>query len=380
MLDTIKINTDKAIITKQITVQDVYGRQYQIKPFGWAEMDMQEKRFIKQSPFIENTGSYYPSVTFRPSHKLYIEFSAPKILFDNNVDELSNADKDKFINQLGIKLFDMGISIGKEDLWSSNVSFATVSKNIAIEDIGATEFIEFTRRLWWKWRHSTKVESYEKNGIAIRKYTDSTGIGIYAKVPSLINITTKTNKELELSQSLVENNILRFEYRMQNYQRTLAKYSWAKGYTLKELRLKDIYDSELSKKILMYDLNKSLFSDEFKLISMQLPTIKKMYEHVMGKGLKPHEEMAVITAFRLCSDLGVNQAKEIFETRYSVSTTKRAWELCKEVFRDYQDYDYSNIRKYIVSKFTDFQPIDLSGLKYIKSPKQDNDVGQMKLI
>lgn len=379
MLDTIKITTKKAIVTKQISVQDVYGKQYTIKPFRWAEIDMYEKRFIKQSPFIEKTGTYFPSITFRPQNQLYIEFSAPKILFDNNVDELSNEDKNEFITQLGIKLFDLGISISKEDLWDCNVSFCTVSKNIKIEDIGATEFIEFTRRLWWKWRHSTKVESYEKNGIAIRKYTESTGIGIYAKVPSLESIITKTARELELSQRLIENNILRFEYRMQNYQRTLAKYSWAKGYKLDNIKLKDIFDNELSKKILLYDLNKSLFGDEFKLISMQLPTIKKMYEYLMGKGLKPSEEMAVIAAFRLCSDLGINQAKEIFESRYSESTTKRVWELCKQVFSEFEDYDYSKIREQVKNSFDKFESLKISTLRLSESIRVDSQ-SQMSLF
>jgi len=78
MLDTIKINTKKAIVTKQISVQDVYGKQYTIKPFRWAEIDMYEKRFIKQSPFIEKTRTYFPSITFRPQNQLYIECQVPE--------------------------------------------------------------------------------------------------------------------------------------------------------------------------------------------------------------------------------------------------------------------------------------------------------------
>ncbi|MBD3362700.1 hypothetical protein GF362_03205 [Candidatus Dojkabacteria bacterium] len=322
------------------------------------EMDIKEKRFIKQGQLIDTTGEYYPSLTFRGNGKLYIEFSAPKILFENNVEELSNEDFDDFIGNFTKKLYDMGINISNEALKNSYVSFATVSKNIILDGpVGATEFIEFTRRLWWKWRHSLKFENYKENGVSIREFTTSTGIGIYAKAPSLVAINHKTDKEKGLVQNLKQNNILRFEYRMQNYQRTNAKYSWALGRKVERLTLKDIFDSGLSKKILLYDLNKSLFSDEFKFIPMRLPTIKRMYEYIWDQDIKPSEEWAIITCFRLCSDLGIHKAKEIFENRYSNTTTKRVWKLCKKVLKEFDDYEYSNIRNEINAQISEFKSI-----------------------
>ncbi|MEN8253646.1 MAG: hypothetical protein ABFQ62_04715, partial [Patescibacteria group bacterium] len=293
MLDTIRIKTSKIQIIKPILVQDIYRKVYRVEALRYPLMNVKDKRFINPGHLIEKTRSYYPSVTFRSNGNVFLEFSAPKIPFDNNVEELDDDDKDIFIQALSKKLFDMGLGISKQDLWESSISFATVSKNIIIKDIGAAEFIEFTRRLHWKWRHSTKLENYEENGISIRKYSSSTGIGIYAKIPSLQSITNKTDRELELSQGLKQNNILRFEYRMQEYQRTKSKYSWAKGYDLSDVKLKNIFNTRYSKKILLFDLNKSLFSDEFKLISMKLPTIKKMYEYLMNQDLKPSEECAV---------------------------------------------------------------------------------------
>jgi len=168
------------------------------------------------------------------------------------------------------------------------------------------------------------------------------------------------NIELEFIGRLQDNNILRFEYRMQTYQRTLAKYSWAIGYHLNELRLKDIFSSELSQKILLYDLNKSMFSNEFKYISMKLPTIKRMYEYLWDKNLKPQEEFAVITAFRLCSDLGIEKTREIFDKRYSQSTTKRVWKLLDKAFTDFAYHDYAKIRDQISRSLNKFEPIKIS--------------------
>ena len=360
-------------------VQDVYGTGYKVNASRYPEMKPNEKRIIKSKPLIEKTHNYYPAITFRSDGKVYFEFSASKILFDNNVEELEDSNKEAFIKTLDLKLFDMGLSVSKQDLWQSKVSFCTVSKNVIIDDIGATEFIEFTRRLWWKWRHSVKFENYQQNGVAFREFTSTTGIGIYAKVPSLNAITTMTNRELELANGLKENNILRFEYRMQTYQRTKSKYSWAKGYRLDEITLLDIFSSELSKKILLYDLNKSLFSDEFKFIPMQLPTIKKMYQYVMGKGLKPNEEWAIIAYFRLCSDLGVDTAHKIFKSRYSDSTTKRVRKLCNEVFSNFEAYEYSQIRTQIQNQLKSFKSISDIEVNSMLKPDIENNV-QMKLI
>jgi hypothetical protein len=356
MLDTIRIAIKNVTIVKRIVVQDIYSNKSIIEAFRWPTMERQGKRIVKASPYTIKTGEYYPSLTLRPHNNLYIEFSAPKIVYGNNVDELCNTDLPRFLELLEAKLFDMGFNITQEQILHSRVSFCTVSKNIEIEEVGATEFIEFTRRLWWRWRYLTKIESFKSNGIALRNYSETTGIGIYAKVPSLQDIKTKTDKELELTQTLKENNILRFEYRMQNYQRTLAKYSWAKGYSIKELRFRDIFDSELSKKILLYDLNKSLFSSDFKLITMQLPNIKKMYSYIMNQNLTPLEEMTVIAVFRLCSDLGINQAKEIFESRYSQSTTKRAFNICKKILNEFRENDFQQINTKIKKTLLEFLP------------------------
>lgn len=379
MLDTIKIKIKHLQIVRQIKVWDVYGNNYLVDAFKYPEMELKEKRFIKASEYIEKTGSYYPSVSFRSNGDVFIEFSAPKILFDNNVEELVDEDKEAFIKQLAMKLYDLGLNVSNNTLLDADISFATVSKNVFIHDVGATEFIEFTRRLWWKWRYSLKFENYEQNGVAIRKFTSTTGVGIYAKIPSLASIKTKTHREMQLAQELQGNSLLRFEYRMQNYQRTMSKYSWAKGYKLSKLTLEDIFNIYLSKKIMLYDLEKSLLGNEFKLITMQLPNIKRMYEHLQDKGLKPNEELTVIACFRLCSDLGVDTAKALFDNRYSQSTTKRVFKLCKQVFEDFEEYDYQKVRNSIedsLSSFVAIRGIELDKMLSHKSGKQD----QIKLI
>lgn len=378
MLDTIKIKTNKAKICKPIRVQDIYNHFYDILPESWISMPVNEKRFIKSGEHIERTGRYYPSLTFRPFGELFIEFSAPKIAFDTNLYELADDDTELFINNLHDVLLDLGIQISIKDLWGAEVSNATVSKNVLLNEISALEFIEFTRRLWWRWRSNIKIESYKNEGITLREYTDTTAIGIYAKVPSLSAIKHKTNIEKFLVENLQTNNILRFEYRMQNNQRTIAKYSWAMNRYMRTLTLSDIFNSSLSKKILLFDLDKNLFSNEFKMLSIKIPTIHKLYDYLTEQKLKPSEEMALIAYWRLCNDIGTDKANALYERRYSKSTTLRVKKLINQVLDNFNDYDHFQARNHIREALHTFFPLNKETLSSFFRKNKHN--GEQLLI
>lgn len=381
MLDTIKIKTTKAKIIKPIRVQDIYNHFYDVLPNNWISMPANEKRFIKSGDHIERTGRYYPSLTFRPFGELFIEFSAPKIAFDTNLFELADDDTELFINNLRAVLLDMGVQISVNDLWNSEISNATVSKNVLVNEITALEFIEFTRRLWWRWRSNIKIESYKNEGISLREYSETTAIGIYAKVPSLSAIKHKTNTEKHLAENLQTNNILRFEYRMQNYQRTVSKYSWAMNKYMKKLTLRDIFNSALSKKILLFDLDKNLFSNEFKMLSIKVPTIQKLYDYLSKQKLKPSEEMALIAYWRLCSDIGTDKANILYQGRYSKSTTLRIKKLMDRVSNGFMDYDHSQARKEIYDAFNTFFPLNQESLlPFLRKHKQSEEQLQISTI
>lgn len=68
-------------------------------------------------------GKYKPQLTVRkrwqdsePVIFLYVQFSAPKILFGNNFDELKNTDLDEVVNVLNSRLSDMGVITSKSDV------------------------------------------------------------------------------------------------------------------------------------------------------------------------------------------------------------------------------------------------------------------------
>ena len=81
-------------------------------------------KFIRNPLKAEKETNYYPRLTLNQqcfvngSHitKLKIEFSAPKLLFKNNFDELKDNDFDLVIDSLFARLNEMGVKTKKEFL------------------------------------------------------------------------------------------------------------------------------------------------------------------------------------------------------------------------------------------------------------------------
>ena len=87
-------------------------------------------------------GIYKPRLTLykRPNKQggsdmpLKIEFSAPKMLFGNNFDELTDSDFPNLLTKLKRTLKEMGVFILEDHLTSAPVSAIHFSKNIPLTD------------------------------------------------------------------------------------------------------------------------------------------------------------------------------------------------------------------------------------------------------
>jgi hypothetical protein len=83
------------------------------------------------------SGKYYPRLTGYKRFSKYsvkIEFSAPKLIFGNNLEELQDNDFNKIIDTLYDRLLDMEIKTSKEDLAEARVSAIHYSKNIELQN------------------------------------------------------------------------------------------------------------------------------------------------------------------------------------------------------------------------------------------------------
>ena len=135
MIDTVVLtmqNADKIIWEPDRfspSLRDV--RQKVSQSFG-------ARLFTKYTYNIPAKHGYFPRLTVNPRWQngiqipLRIEFSVPKLLFGNNVDELGQNDWETVIATLKSKLSQMGVKVFSAQLENALVSAVHFSKNIVL--------------------------------------------------------------------------------------------------------------------------------------------------------------------------------------------------------------------------------------------------------
>jgi hypothetical protein len=150
-------------------------------------------------------GRYLPRLTLARRRKasgfaltLRIEFSAPKLIFGNNFDELESRDFEKTIGILCQALMSMGIHLSSEAVRNGHVSAIHYSKNIAFTDyvncsmaMRDLERIDLTKRL------DLSRTDYRNEGHAIRYHANSYELTFYDKIKDLEKARYSEKRSIE---------------------------------------------------------------------------------------------------------------------------------------------------------------------------------------
>ncbi len=134
MLDTIKLTLDKSMIAG--IDKTLFQKETQNASRGYFTLVQNPTKTELQN------GIYKPRLTltnrFNTSGQrgltLAIEFSAPKLLFGNNFDELMDSNFPAVIDKLETVLKTMGIRVFHELMLAAPVSAIHYSKNIPLTD------------------------------------------------------------------------------------------------------------------------------------------------------------------------------------------------------------------------------------------------------
>ncbi len=130
MIDTVCLQIPKSQLTDlDLTSHGVFLR------------DLQHNKFIRNPSKSElDSGLYYPRLTgygskfFLQEPNVRIEFSAPKLLYLNNLDELEDKDFLDVVAVLQERLTKMGMAVSRDVLEHASVSSVHFSKNVLVED------------------------------------------------------------------------------------------------------------------------------------------------------------------------------------------------------------------------------------------------------
>ena len=276
MLDTIALKLKYPAF--RVTNPELFTPYFNTREnFNYSDYRFGKHRFIKcqQNPTLSDKlqGLYKPRLTGyvrfegeKQTYELHIEFSIPKLLFGQNLQELENGDLDRVINILQTRLESMAIEVSKDTLRRATVVKVHFGKNISLlipltveqaigelykADIGKTKDVN--------------IRHYQNGGQSLYLYASSAHIIFYDKLREII---TPKNRAVDKDKIKTEKlmlkgvdkdkqpEILRFEVRFAKQQSLNAFLSGVLGKKVNEITLERIFDKELCKKVLLVTWNK----------------------------------------------------------------------------------------------------------------------------
>ena len=302
------------------------------------ERGLGARLFAKYTYNMPKSEGYYPrlTVTLRwdKGYQLFlkIEFSIPKLLFGNSLDEVEDKDFDEVVNILKNKLSEMGIRIFTEQLKNALVSAIHYSKNIllskpytasmVIKNLGK---LDVTKRLELNHRH------FQNEGHALYFDSGSYQIVIYDKIKDLAKTNRhsvdkdKTSKQLDLFNYLKENKIplevLRLEVRLTKKTKLNSLFrelGFVTNPTFEQVFSKDKAQSVVSHYWNFITQDKNLFMLRFSDTDLLKQVID--FQKLSGKKLSVIETLGLAQIITYSKEFGLRNLRNTLCTHYSERT------------------------------------------------------------
>lgn len=296
-------------------------------------------------------GIYKPRLTLikRGFRKvLKIEFSAPKLIFGNNIDELEEKNYDEVVKKLQERLKEMGVLAWTKHIENAEVLSFHPSKNIPLSN-GYTSSLAISelKKIGLSKRFDFDEKNFRNTGEVLQFYTRSHSFAIYDKINDLSKPKNRaidkeqTKQQLSIFDYIKENRLhfelLRFEIRLsvkQKMNAILIKLNYPAN-----PKFKDIFKKELCKKIVnlywndFFSENLFLFNtinnpqDVLQLVLLKYPKAK-ILNAIKAVGL-----------FMLCKDeKGISGFRQVVEK----SRPKTNWTVVRKNLKMFEDEIFTN--------------------------------------
>lgn len=189
MIDTVILS----IPTEQILSLDL--STYGVEPWDLQSKTSAYEKYVKNPSRRDlESGLYFPRLTGykrKNGHLTWqknvkIEFSAPKLLYQNNLDELVDEDFEKVVTALADRLRRMGIEIREQYLRDAEVRSVHYSKNVELTGGYTAQFvIGELGKINLNKRFDLTRARFMNDGQSLYLYTISHSFVLYDKVADL---------------------------------------------------------------------------------------------------------------------------------------------------------------------------------------------------
>lgn len=368
MIDTVILSLPK---TKIITLDRTAGGD---QPWDLQAQGRGYSKHIK-NPSLRDiaTGQYFPRLTYfrRKSElesRLKIEFSAPKLLRDNNLDELSDSQLYAVVDALRSRLEEMGVIITTENLGNAPVAAVHYSKNIELKDGFTTQYvIRELGKINLNKRFDFSRSRYLNDGMSLYAHTIAHSFIIYDKIADLRRGEKKsidrdqTAYQVSLFEKLDDvTEILRLEVRLSQKRKMNAlfkQFGWPENPTFR-----DVFSSQKSKAVLNHYWDTMIRNNSLVLFAHS-PTPKDL----IGQILVGRQKAKVKTAIYLTGLLvlsrdsnGLRELRAILEKRANNRTWYRLVGDLKNITADLEELKPREWYNQVNRVLGEYKPFKLS--------------------
>lgn len=261
-----------------------------------------------------------------------IEFSVPKLLFNNNLEEVSEKDFPQVIDVLHDRLIEAGCIISKQDLQNATVASFHPSKNIILKDGYTASLVgKELSKINLNKKFDLQKTSFRNEGQSLQGYTTAHSVVFYDKIADL---SQKKKRAIDKDQTSIqlslfvdikktrpELEVLRFEIRLSQKQKLnaiLQSLGFAKNPTFA-----DIFKKDLCQKIVRHYWDTLIKGENLFLFEMATgpkQTLKGILKKQKGIGAKEAIYLTGLDA--LCKDGGgIRELRQIIEPHLN----QRSW-------------------------------------------------------
>lgn len=363
MIDTVVINLEPRSYNL-LTEADSMPWQLHSRREGFS-------KYVKTlSSAQRKDGIYRPRI--RGIHRgrgkiIQVELSLPKLIYGNNVDELTDKDFGLVLKTLSERLIEQGVIISPAHLRKCVVSVVHYSKNISLGHYSVSDVLTKMARVKVPGFMDVTRDRYTNDGHVLHLYTKAHSMVAYDKMKDIVKPKSRSIDKDQSTQQmslftkqpeLRETQMLRIEIRLakkKKVQEVLNKKDPKESVTFEQAFSERVSSQVLKDYWSTYMTNSAL---QFSEIRSPL-TIAKMLSH---KGT-PNNAKDLIYLTGLCllsqDENGLTELRGLIERNYSRQTWYRVSKDCKRLNELMIDYQEQWVRK-VEDGIKNYSPYKLS--------------------
>lgn len=280
---------------------------------------------------IEATGSYLPQIKYMDypnpigggghgrCYRYRITFSVPKLIYGNNISEVTEVQFEDVVRLLHSKLVFLALptDITEDDIRKAIVRRIDYSKNVILPQSSSIRLIGDTL-MKAEHRHKSKYSQVQyRNGDLYREHIKERAIIVYDKIAEYCN--TKTKPISNLDKKIFELNksrkaqIIRLEVQIKSTQQLKLELERL-GFDKKAIHFKDIFSDEISRQILTKywgNITKNITSD---IKSLSPQHLSEIFANIAGQEDNggPQKTFAKSGFAILAAKCGIGKIKELY--------------------------------------------------------------------